>query len=233
MRLIWICLIDGVIIKSGAVQPGDTMPLLTERLMKSYPHTGPDSLKVIGEDGRVFDSELPFPTPTSSDSQTTDDVFAAVGVVDNFVGVKIHRDKTPDEILEAELSSFTGKITDNMDFGIFDFSGEQLVTIEEMLAMVSPDQAPEPIRVQDSDTRQHRRRARRAPGSQRRGRHRFHKDSRTPPPSPDSSEGTADRSSPTDSESSEPHDSSGPAGSSFPETTSQGSTEPPTDHRSD
>ena len=128
MRHIWVCLIDGCLVRSGVVQPGETMPMLADKLHRCFPHMGPDSLKVICEDGRLFDHELPFSSPSLRDPNTKgeDDLLAAVGVVDTFVGVKIHRGLSTEEVLDAEAHTFSGKITDNMDFGVYDFNGDLL-----------------------------------------------------------------------------------------------------------
>lgn len=171
MRHIWICLIDGCLVRSGSVQPADTMPVLLERMLRVFPHMAPESLKVICEDGRVFDSELWFSNPTLGDPQLAekDDLLAAVGVVDGHVGVKLHRGLTPEEVLQREISSFSGKIDDNMDFGIFDFSGEQLGSIEDMIVLLGPQSVALPPVVATDAEAGRPRRARRTP-FRRRGR---------------------------------------------------------------
>lgn len=145
MRHIWICLIDGVIVRSGPVQPTDTMPVLLERLMRVYPHMQSDSLKVIREDGLIFDSELSFSNPAHNDPNRpdVDDLLAAVGVVEGHLGVQIYHGKTPEEILIGESKTFPEIITEQMDFGIFNFAGDQLISIEDMITYLGPQCVPD------------------------------------------------------------------------------------------
>ncbi|MBI4027469.1 MAG: hypothetical protein HY360_20960 [Verrucomicrobia bacterium] len=159
MRHIWICMIDGCLVRAGAVQPGDTMPLLLERLLKVFPHMQPEALKIVCEDGRIFDNELWFANPTLRDpqAQTPDNLLVAVGVVDGHVGVKVHHGLTAEQILEAEASTFSGRINDNMDFGVYDFSGEQHASIEDMIALVESETPPP-----SAEPTQHRNRPRKA-----------------------------------------------------------------------
>lgn len=144
MQHIWICIIDGCLIRSGPVHPDDTITLLQEKLFKTFPHMGPESLKVVREDGKVFDMEMGFSNPTY-DEKAAHTILAAVGVVEGFVGVKIHRHVTAEEVLEMEAGSFSGKINDHMDFGIYDFTGEQMASIEDMILHLGPESAPEPL----------------------------------------------------------------------------------------
>jgi hypothetical protein len=170
MQHIWICIIDGCLIRSGPVHAGDTINLLQEKLFKTFPHMGPESLKVVREDGKVFDMEMGFSNPTHDD-KTAHTILAAVGVVEGFVGVKIHRNVTAEEVLEMEAGSFSGKIDDNMDFGVYDFTGEQLASIEDMILHLGPESAPEPLYQppsEDSGRRvRSRRRYRRTRGGRR------------------------------------------------------------------
>jgi len=147
MRHIWICLIDGFLVRSGAVKAGDTMPLLLERVTRIFPHAGPDSVKVFSEDGRIFDSDLWFSNPAheNSDVAKAEQILVAVGVVDGHVGIKIHRGMNFDEVLQVEANTFTEKIAENMDFGIYDFSGEQLASIEDMIALIGPENTADPV----------------------------------------------------------------------------------------
>lgn len=145
MRHIWLCIIDGVLVRSGMVQPGDTMPLLMERLLRVFPHMGADSIKVVAEDGRIFDNELWFSSPTLGEVKKPegDDALAAVGVVEGHVGVKVHHGKTAEEILGAEANTFSGRLTDNMDFGLYDFTGEQVASIEDIITLIGPENTPD------------------------------------------------------------------------------------------
>jgi hypothetical protein len=145
MRHIWICLIDGVIVRSGAVQPQDTMPMLQEKLMRVYPHMQIDSLKVLREDGSVFDVELPFhnPSPNDPNRKDVDDILAAVGVVEGHLGVQIYHGKATEEILATEANNFPEKITEQMDFGVFNFAGDQLVSIEDVINFLGPKNVQE------------------------------------------------------------------------------------------
>lgn len=146
MRHIWICLIDGCLIRSGPVQASETMPILLERLLKIFPHMGPHAVKVIAEDGRLFDDELWFASPTAADPKTaeSDTLLAAVGVVEGHVAVKLHHGKSIEDVLNAEAGSFTGRITDDVDFGVYDFFGEQQASIEDIIAVLGPEQSGEP-----------------------------------------------------------------------------------------
>jgi hypothetical protein len=145
MRHIWICLIDGVIVRSGPIQPTDTMPIVLEKLMRVYPHMQTDSLKVIREDGLIFDSELSFsnPSPNDPNRADVDDILAAVGVVEGHLGVQIYHGKSPEDILTTEASNFPEKITEQMDFGIFNFAGDQLVSIEDVITFLGPKNVQE------------------------------------------------------------------------------------------
>lgn len=214
MRHIWVCLIDGCLVRSGAVQPGETMPMLADKLLRSFPHMGSDSLKVICEDGRIFDRELSFSNPTLRDpnSKEPDNLLAAVGVVDAFVGVKIHKGITVEEVLDAEAHAFSGKITDNMDFGVYDFNGNLLASIEDMMTLVAPEQAPDPL-LQPSDENRHRRARRTRQGRRsRRGGGRQHSSNQDPPPlSPEETPNKSESISPKEAalpESSPPESSS-------------------------
>ncbi len=188
MRHIWICIIDGCLVRSGMVQPGDTMPMLMERLTRIFPHMGTDSIKVVCEDGRVFDTELPFSSPSLGDAARPegDDALAAVGVVEGHVGVKVHHGKPAEDILNAEANTFSGRLTDNMDFGLYDFSGEQIASIEDIITLIGPENAPDvaafsqPQSQADGPTTQ-RRRARRQPRFRRGGRGRQPKNGNGPP----------------------------------------------------
>jgi hypothetical protein len=144
MQHIWICIIDGCLIRSGSVRPGDTIEVLREKLFRVYPHMGPESLKVVREDGKIFDPEMGFSNPTY-DEKVARETLAAVGVVEGFVGVKIHRNVNAEQVLESEAGSFSGKINDNMDFGVYDFSGEQVASIEDMILHLGPESAPDPL----------------------------------------------------------------------------------------
>ena len=147
MRYIWICIIDGCIVRSGMVQTGETMPKLIERVSRHLPHMGPDSMKVVGEDGKVYDSEAWFPGPAPEVPDPAPETeLIAVGVVEACFGVKLHHGATPEEVIQAEAKSFSGRIDDMVDFGVFDFSGEQLASIEDMVAFVQqtePDKVPD------------------------------------------------------------------------------------------
>ncbi len=162
-------MIDGCLIRSGSVQSGETIFSLSDQLIRVFPHMGKDSLKVICEDGKIYDSELPFSAPTheKSPSSHVDDALIAVGVVEGHMGVKIHHGMMVEEVLQAEASAFSEKITDYMDFGVYDFSGEQLASIEDMIALVSPEHAPEPLLSKPSPALHHRK-ARRVHPPQRR-----------------------------------------------------------------
>ncbi len=170
MRHIWICIIDGCIVRSGPVKPSETMPVLMERLMRTFPHMGSNSVQVISEDGRVFDSELWFSHPTEGDVKPEqDDLLAAIGVVNGFVAAKVHRGMSIEEIIQSEAGSFSGKINDDVDFGIFDFSGDQLASIEDMIVVAGPEIVPEGA-PDDVKNRSRQRRARRATRGSRGGR---------------------------------------------------------------
>ncbi|MCC7517892.1 MAG: hypothetical protein IT578_01775 [Verrucomicrobiae bacterium] len=147
MRYIWICIIDGCIVRSGAVQAGETMPKLIERISRHLPHMASDSMKVVGEDGKVYDSHAWFPGPApETPGAPPETELIAAGVVESFFGVKLHHGATPEDVIQAEAQSFSGRIDDMVDFGVFDFSGEQLASIEDMVAYVQqtePDKAPD------------------------------------------------------------------------------------------
>jgi hypothetical protein len=170
MRHLWLCIIDGCLIRSGPVQPGDTMRSLMEKLSRTFPHMAPDSLKIIREDGRIFDTELGFsnPSPINANDPESQKILAAVGVVEGYVGVKVHQGKTIEEILQAEAGTISGKINDNMDYAIYDFTGEQLASIEDMIALLEPENAPEPLFQPEGGGK--RRRGRRNEKGQGRGR---------------------------------------------------------------
>jgi len=173
MRHIWICIIDGCIVRSGPVKSSETMPVLMERLMRTFPHMGNNSVQVISEDGRVFDSELWFSHPTEGDVKPEqDELLAAIGVVNGFVAAKVHRGLSVEEIIQSEAGSFSGKINDDVDFGIFDFSGDQLASIEDMIAVAGPEIVPEGSGIKDDvKNRSRAKRARRATrGGRGRGR---------------------------------------------------------------
>ncbi len=146
-RFIWICIIDGCIVRSGAVQVGETMPKLIERVSRHLPHMASDSMKVVGEDGKVYDSEAWFPGPAPEVAGAPSETeLVAVGVVEAFFGAKLHHGATPEEVIQTEAKSFSGRIDDMVDFGVFDFSGEQLASIEDMVAYVQqtePEKAPD------------------------------------------------------------------------------------------
>jgi hypothetical protein len=190
MRHIWICLIDGVIVRSGPVQPGDTMPLLLEKLMRVYPHMQTDSLKVVREDGSIFDSELWFASPSPNDPNRidVDDILVTVGVVEGHLGVRIYHGKSPEDILTTEANTFPEKITEQMDFGIFNFAGDQLVSIEDMISHLGPQSSQENEPKQDNNSNSRKRgRSSRRPVRGRRGRNRRREDG---PPQNTSAQGT-------------------------------------------
>jgi hypothetical protein len=140
MRHIWICLIDGVLIRSGLVHPGETMPALLEKLLQRYPHMRPEAMKVIREDGAIFDSELWFSTSSveGPKPEEQDDVLAVVGVVDGHIGVNIRKGKSAEDILMNEAQSLEDHLAEDVDFGIFNFNGEQVASIEDMMSFITP-----------------------------------------------------------------------------------------------
>ncbi len=171
MRHIWICIIDGCIVRSGPVKPSETMPVLVERLMRTFPHMGTNSVQVISEEGRVFDSELWFSHPTEGDVKPEhDDLLAAIGVVNGFVAAKVHRGMSVEDIIQSEAGSFSGKINDDVDFGVFDFSGDQLASIEDMILVAGPETAPDAGGGGGGDDVRNRSRQRRARRATRGGR---------------------------------------------------------------
>jgi hypothetical protein len=140
MRHIWICLIDGVLIRSGLVHPGETMPSLLEKLLQRYPHMRPEAMKVIREDGAIFDNELWFSTSSveGPKPEEHDDVLAVVGVVDGHIGVNIRKGKSAEDILMNEAQSLEDHLAEDVDFGIFNFNGEQVASIEDMMSFITP-----------------------------------------------------------------------------------------------
>lgn len=123
------------------------MPKLIERVSRHLPHMASDSMKVVGEDGKVYDSEAWFPGPAPEVAGAPPETeLVAIGVVEAFFGAKLHHGATPEEVIQAEAKSFSGRIDDMVDFGVFDFSGEQLASIEDMVAYVQqtePEKAPD------------------------------------------------------------------------------------------
>ena len=146
MRHFWVCLIDGFLIRSGAIKPGDTMQGLLEQISRYLPHAQPDAVKVIREDGHIFDNQIWFSNPTEHDSQAARDenLYAAIGVVNGHLGVKIHRGFHLEDILHGEAETFSGKITEDTDFGIYEFSGEQVASIEDITNLLGPDDTLDP-----------------------------------------------------------------------------------------
>ncbi len=168
MRYLWICVIDGCLIRSGPVRPADTMAMLSERVARSLPHMGPESLKVIAEDGRIYSGEVTFPSGSASEPADGGDL-VAVGIVSQFVGVKVHHGLGIEAVIELEAQSFSGRLNDQVDFGIFNFLGEQLASIEDMIAFlgVGESEAPKVAGAESatpSGPRRHHRARRRSGG---------------------------------------------------------------------
>ncbi len=113
----------------------DTMAMLSERVARSLPHMGPESLKVIAEDGRIYSGEVTFPSGSASEPADGGDL-VAVGIVSQFVGVKVHHGLGIEAVIELEAQSFSGRLNDQVDFGIFNFLGEQLASVEDMIAFL-------------------------------------------------------------------------------------------------